>query len=658
MKKKRAQVTIFIIIGIILLLSAVFVGYLVYRQAAVPFEEAIIVPEDVKPVHDFITNCLYETSKRGVALMGQQAGFIYVPAIISRTYEASLPLDSKGVFTVPFWYFEGEDRIPSIFFMEKELQRYVYEHLDECLGGLESFKGQYDIVEKDDFLPSVVIAEEQVIVKMKWPLQMSSPGKSTLIEDYIARLDVKLKKAHETASKVMKLENDEMFFEKFTINAMSADPEIPTDDMRFECKRRQWHIDDVKARLQRILHYNLPLVRVENTQYVPFAAQRKYYERLGSDRDRMWAELSKGAETPAPPKYAPADAIEFFKYRVDAGIAPNDLRAGFDYLPEWGMRLSAAPNSGGWLKSNAGRGDKKMLGFFCINQWHFVYDIIYPIRLTVKDDSAFAGEGFIFQMAFPVLVNKNTPERRYFGVRTFEAVDIGRDYCEITGSNVVDLRATGFTDASPVASELDDVKLLFRCLSEECVLGSTAADGGYYRLRTTVPSACINPVIVAEKEGYLPAEGVLAGDSLSLDMKKITPLNVEIVVHPYNSYGKSWTTPRYTLRSTEKALIHVGLKSRMFDQYIEVPSDNAVLELVEGTEKYDIDVVLNLMGNTIGGFNAKNFEIGYADFANAGTIELHVFEYVPNPTTDQLKMDMFDFMFAGNYTDLLRPTFR
>lgn len=74
MRKKRAQVTIFIIIGIILLLSTVLVIYLVSRQSVKPLEEAIIVPESAKPVHEFITGCLEQTSKRGVALLGQQGG--------------------------------------------------------------------------------------------------------------------------------------------------------------------------------------------------------------------------------------------------------------------------------------------------------------------------------------------------------------------------------------------------------------------------------------------------------------------------------------------------------------------------------------------------------------------------------------------------------
>jgi len=658
MRKKRAQVTIFIIVGIILLLSAVFVGYLIYRQTAKPVEEAIIVPEDVKPVHEFITNCLYQTSKRGVSLIGQQGGFAYVPAIISNTYEARINLDKKGVFVIPFWYYEGEDRTPSLDFMQKELQRYVYEHLDECLGDLESFRGQYEIVEKDDFIPSVTIAEEEVVVKLKWPLQLTSMERTTFIEDYVSRLDVKLKKAHEIASKVMKFENDHTFFENFTINSMSADTEIPTDDMRFECKQRKWHLDDVKKRLQKILFYNLPIVRVENTNYVPFVAQRKYYERLVDAREDMWEELSEGAEVPTPPKYTPSDAIEFFKYRIDAGVRPNDLRASFDYQPAWGMRLSAVPNSGGWLKSNAGRGDRSMIGFLCINQWHFTYDVIYPVRLTVKDDSAFAGEGFVFQMAFPVLVNDNIPERKYFGVRQFQTVDFDKPFCAVTGEQAVDIRATGFTEASPIETELDGVVFTYRCLTEECMLGESVADEGYYRLRTTVPTACINPIVVAEKEGYLSAERVLKGSELTIPMKKIRPFDVELVVHPYNSYANDWNPPRYQLRSAEKALVHVGLQGAPFDQYLEFPSNATVLELVEGKEKYNIDITLTSLDNPVGGYTARGLEIGYADFVDADTIELHVFEYVPNPTTDQLRMDMYQFMINGNYTEKLRPVFK
>lgn len=658
MRKKRAQVTIFIIIGVILLLSAVLVIYLVSRQAAKPFEEEIIVPEDVKPVHEYITNCLYQTSKRGVSLMGQQGGFAYVPAIIRNTYEAHLKLDPGGNFVIPFWYFEGEDRTPSLDFMETELQRYVYDKLRECVGDFGALKEQYSIVEKEDFFPTVTIAEEDVIVKMKWPLQLKTFNRTTMIEDYIARLPVKLKKAHELASKVMKYENDALFFENFTIDSLSVDPEIPTDDMRFECKKRSWHIDDVTKRLQKILLYNLPIIRVENTNYVPFTAKRKYYEKLEDDREDMLEELSEGAEEPTPPAYTPPDAIEFFKYRIDAGMEPTDLKAGFDYQPEWGMRLSAVPNSGGVLKSNMGKGNRRYLGFLCINQWHFTYDVIYPVRMTIKDDSAFAGEGFVFQMAFPVLVNDNIGERKYFGVRQFHPVVYDRPFCEVTGDKVYDLRATGFTEASPVASEMDNVTMNFRCLTEECVLGKTVADDGYYRLRTTVPQACINPIIAAEKDGYLTAEKVLTEDVLSLPMKKLKAFDTVIVVHPYNAYTKSWGVPRYTMYKTEKAVVHVSLQDYPFDQFLELPGNDTVVELVEGKEKYSFDVMLISGENAIGGYTARDVEIGYSGFANADTLELHVFEYRPNPISDKLKIDMYNFMFSGNYTDLMEPTFR
>jgi hypothetical protein len=164
--------------------------------------------------------------------------------------------------------------------------------------------------------------------------------------------------------------------------------------------------------------------------------------------------------------------------------------------------------------------------------------------------------------------------------------------------------------------------------------------------------------VVAEKEGYLSAERVLKGSELTIPMKKIRPFDVELVVHPYNSYANDWNPPRYQLRSAEKALVHVGLQGSRSDQYLEFPSNDTVLELVEGKEKYNIDITLTSLDNPVGGYTARGLEIGYADFVDADTIELHVFEYVPNPTTDQLRMDMYQFMINGNYTEKLRPVFK
>ena len=75
---KKAQVSIFIIIGLVLLLS---VGSYLYlnqtketkrAEAQRPVIEK--APEEFAPVVNYVTNCLYDTAKTAIKLVGERGG--------------------------------------------------------------------------------------------------------------------------------------------------------------------------------------------------------------------------------------------------------------------------------------------------------------------------------------------------------------------------------------------------------------------------------------------------------------------------------------------------------------------------------------------------------------------------------------------------------
>ena len=65
---KKGQVTIFIIIGIILVISVGIFIYLYQAEVIRPFEEVVVptvekAPGEVRPIQDFITACVEATGK-------------------------------------------------------------------------------------------------------------------------------------------------------------------------------------------------------------------------------------------------------------------------------------------------------------------------------------------------------------------------------------------------------------------------------------------------------------------------------------------------------------------------------------------------------------------------------------------------------------------
>ena len=80
-KKKRSQVTVYIILGIIILFVAIFLFYLRGRtEKEIGLQELVIaqkIPREVRPITNYITTQLDDATKKGLYLIGIQGGYIY-----------------------------------------------------------------------------------------------------------------------------------------------------------------------------------------------------------------------------------------------------------------------------------------------------------------------------------------------------------------------------------------------------------------------------------------------------------------------------------------------------------------------------------------------------------------------------------------------------
>ncbi|MBI4141588.1 hypothetical protein HY484_01540, partial [Candidatus Woesearchaeota archaeon] len=626
---KKAQITIYIILGLILMISIAIVSYVTQKKELAP-TEVIHVPEEAKPVHEFVTSCLTQIAQNAVVQLGLQGGYLYIPREIERTPTSYLSLDAEHKFKLPYWYYEGQDRTPNIEDLQNQLDRFLRENNQLCTSFEKFEPAVIEII--DDIKPQTIIGEETVTFTIKWPMLIKISERTTKIENFAIQLPVKLKQAWQLANNVMQTENKIAFFENRTIDFMSSNENTPTDGLIFECGVKKWHLDDIKKELQEILYYNLPRIRVSNTQHTPYDDARTAYQNLARARTSMLKKLEQGVslDEQKPPTSIPDDAYEYFKMTLDAGNAPTKLKTAFSYLPEWGMMIAAQPADGKILKTNMAKGIRKYLPFLCINQWHFTYDIIYPVKLVVKDETAFLNKGYIFQIAFPIIINNNAPERVLFGVQKFKTPVFYEDFCGLPSENVADIRAKGFIEDLPIAVELKDANITYQCFTQACELGLTKTDEGAYRLRTQLPQGCSNPIISASKEGYLPAQDVLTSERLDLLLTRLKKMKVKVVVHSYNPTDEKYIGTKEDLMPNQKVSIRISLRDKEFDQYKEYPRDTEI-ELVEGKASYDIDALLMSNDVNIGGYIGEAVNISYSDIADKDTIVINVVEFKPHP---------------------------
>lgn len=652
---KKAQTTYYIIIGVVLLFMVVIMSYLLFFR-----EVEVYVPQEIKPVYDHVISCMNDVGKNGIHKLGLQGGYINVPQIIKKTPRSYINLDNLGSVVIPFWYFEGEDRSSSVEFMERELAVLLKQELASCVD-FDSLKPKFSVKIKDSLIPEVSINENDVKISVKWPLEISLGDQVKSHEDFVVKHSVRLKQAFDLSKKVMDYENNEKFFERLTIDLMSVDSEIPMDGMEFSCDVRKWHLSNVRSRLQDTLKYNIPHVRIINTDYVPFESSVRDYKSLSDKSEAIYDELRNDVDfsNVKVPSNIPSDAFEYSSMALDVKQAPTSLKAGFFYSQNFGMELNAQPNEGGRLTSNKAKGVRKYMNVLCVNQWHFVYDVIYPLVMSVSDDEAFNGEGFLFQMAFPVLINDNAGERKYFGLRRFQPYVEDAEYCNRKGNVFVDIKALGLEDGSPFALPLENASVGFQCGGEECSLGATKSERGSYGLFTNLPQGCGNPIIKVSKQGYLPAQQYLLSgqNELEINLPKLQRMNIDFmkkvfdvdndVLHDAEDLDKS-----YKVRG------NIYLRSHDFSQYFTYPSNDTV-DLLYDDGSYDVNIlVVDKNGVLIGGYTAENLDIKFNDVDGKNIVVFNVLEQAPIPASEKERAEMIGLIADQRFSSDLRPEFK
>jgi len=112
MLNKRGQVTGFIIIGVIILLT-LFV--LFYYPGEDDVERISKLPSDIRPVQGYIDDCVKDAADDGITFISLQGGYYELP---------ELSIDMTFI-EVPYYFYLGDADIPLKSVVEEELSKYI-----------------------------------------------------------------------------------------------------------------------------------------------------------------------------------------------------------------------------------------------------------------------------------------------------------------------------------------------------------------------------------------------------------------------------------------------------------------------------------------------------------------------------------------------------
>ncbi|HLD03031.1 MAG TPA: hypothetical protein VJC07_05020 [Candidatus Nanoarchaeia archaeon] len=496
--KKKGQVTTFVILGIIIAAALIVTIYMKQDSLREVFsrEKAKLssVPEQAKGVSAFIDSCVDQVAKDGITLLASQGGYIEVPEDsyakgAFNPFSNLLEIFPGTDAVVPYWFYEASNnvekqQIPTIDGMERQIEMYIDENIIGCLD-YSVFMQQGYAFNDAEAVTEVDIGNENVLVSLNYPLKISLRDFDFSFGKFYREIEMPLGELHKEAVKIMSHENSGSFLENKTLDFMAMYDKIPLSGIDFDCNPRTWTKTQVIEDFRKFLEVNVPFIKVKGTDY----------------------EIND----------------EFKVYEVDAEISNNDMGVNFLYSSEWPFFIDFIGE-----KSEVLRGDPQtteglptqfVASLFCLNNYNFVYDVKYPVLITLSKDD------LIFNFATMVVIDNNQPRQNL--------LEAEYDYtlqdtiCQQKAKDIT-VVALG-SDDSGSYKPLIGAKISYKCSSALCDIGETSSQYGSYSMTGKFPQ-CVNGFIIAEKEGYNTGKQQFSttdGESATVMLDRIYELDLD-----------------------------------------------------------------------------------------------------------------------------------
>lgn len=198
--KKKSQITIFVLLGLALLIG---VGFIVYiRNSATKTADAEKIsnlPFDFVPVKNYVESCIENIGKDGILLIGMHGGYFILPEYNTR----------DRITKTAYYFYMDKNLMPFKSRIEQELSEYMDEELYFCIKNFADFKEQGLEIESGEINTKTVIGPNNVKFKVDYPLTAKKGASQIKLDSFTksinnVRLGVIYNVSAETINEQMK----------------------------------------------------------------------------------------------------------------------------------------------------------------------------------------------------------------------------------------------------------------------------------------------------------------------------------------------------------------------------------------------------------------------------------------------------------------------
>ncbi len=189
---KRGQVTIFIVVGllIILLVAAIFLVKAFFISSELKeIDPAPILSDSVK---SYIESCIEKTGKSALAFVAQQGGYYELPAL------AELGL--------PYYLYGNKSRLLSKKELEQQISSYMNNELFFCIQNFIPFKKAGLDIEQKEIATVTKVFDEKVIFDVTLPVTIKQDALSKSIAYFSETAPSRLGVIHNATAEFMRIQ--------------------------------------------------------------------------------------------------------------------------------------------------------------------------------------------------------------------------------------------------------------------------------------------------------------------------------------------------------------------------------------------------------------------------------------------------------------------
>lgn len=541
-KRGKAQVTVYIILGIIILFGSFtfyFIDNRLQQGGGEDLRHLSDAPVEVLPVVSLIEDCMARIGKDGIRELGLRGGYIYperwgFSAHPVNSYEGNAVRRFRsGFLEIPYWYhLVGNDcsgdtctfgfGLPLLhrttgseidYSIEAQLDSYIEENMMECV---RDFNPIYEMgfdVEAGEMAAETTVTAEEVIFQLDWPLKLQKVGSENehLIDEFSAFVPVKLQDIYKHAMTITAVEVERNSFEWMALAALLPFTGLgentipPFSAIDFSLQGSQyWIKNTVQRNIEDLLRTYVPLLQYYNSSN---------YINRNSD-----------------------DVFDNYYYNVSMNIpsaqGAHEYDVAFDFTDSWNPYVDLN------CEGQACMGES--LTFFGIfptgmQRYKFYYNLSHPVLVSIYDDDGLDGEGYLFQFFLESNIRYNDPARA--NITSPIAIPTEADgtmLCSLDQRNTDYINITAYEEPEKdIFRGLEGVQLVYYCAGEGCILGNTGENGTF---ATKLP-VCFDGLVYPYKEGYVGGISYLTtfyneSDEVDLVMDPIRTINVTMKKFP------------------------------------------------------------------------------------------------------------------------------